>query len=232
MGTIERDSIMRTVLIAGQLRQIARQLTTSPSALEEYSLWAAAGRLIADASGRGLLQVPGLAEHFSGCDDDAQFANRFLAACGNLFASCDDGMRVTSVRPGLFDGVVEVNPMDPWSDRTISAQRSAILEALADEVETADEADDRAAKGVSLHDAAERIRPGDREGQQELITTWRGLRSPKLPASIGKCPNHKQRNLYKPAAIVRFLKAVEGPTADRDFTLSKHFRQVERAPRQ
>lgn len=221
---------MRNLLIAGQLRQIARQLAASPSGLEEYSLLAAAGRLVADAAARGFLQVPNLAEHFSGCKDDGEFCNGFLVACGNLFAVCDDDMRVVNVRSGLFDGVVQVNPLDPWSDRTIAAQRVAILNALANEVEQA-EAERATGKGVSLHNAAERMRPGDKAGQQELIAEWRSSRNPKLPAPIGKCPNHKQRNLYQPAAILRFLKVIEGTVVARDFALSKHFRQVERPPR-
>lgn len=86
-------------------------------------------------------------------------------------------------------------------------------------------------RGVSLQDAAERIRPDDPEGQKQLVRGWQKSRTPKLPAPIGKCPDHSQRNLYEPAAILRFLKQFEGPEADRDFALSAYFRKVSRRPR-
>ncbi|MHC4178535.1 MAG: hypothetical protein ACYSWU_13575 [Planctomycetota bacterium] len=86
-------------------------------------------------------------------------------------------------------------------------------------------------KGVSLQDAAAKIRDGDPDGQRELVRAWRGLRNPKLPKPIGKCPNHSQRNLYEPAALIACLKKVEGEKVDRDFRLNAHFRQVSREPR-
>jgi len=82
-----------------------------------------------------------------------------------------------------------------------------------------------------LQDAAERIRPDDPEGQRRLVRQWQKSRDPRLPVPIGKCPTHSQRNLYEPAAILRFLEKVEGAMVDRDFALSAYFRKVCRCPR-
>ncbi len=92
-----------------------------------------------------------------------------------------------------------------------------------------EEAKDRL-KGVSLRDAATMVRPNDPNGQDALYDAWRKSRNPKLPKPIGKAPEHKQRNLYEPAALLKFLKEFEGPSVDRDFGLSSHFRKVSRLP--
>ncbi len=86
-------------------------------------------------------------------------------------------------------------------------------------------------RGVSLLDAAERIRPDDEEGQSLLVRQWQKSRKPKLPPSMGKSPEHAQRNLYEPAAILRFLKIVEGAEIDADYGLFPYFRKVSRFPR-
>ena len=86
-------------------------------------------------------------------------------------------------------------------------------------------------KGVSAQDAAERIRPNDPEGQGNLVKSWRNSTDPKFPRPIGKAPEHKQMNLYKPAEILDFLKKVEGKAVDKERHLSAHFHKVERYPR-
>ncbi len=87
-------------------------------------------------------------------------------------------------------------------------------------------------KGVSPRDAAEKMRPGDKDGQRNLTKTWANSRDPKLPATIGKDPKHAQRNLYKPTSLIKFLKIIEGERVDQDFGLSGYFREVSRLPRQ
>ena len=88
-----------------------------------------------------------------------------------------------------------------------------------------------AKKGVSLQDAASCVRSGDPVGQTSIVDAWRKSRTPKLPSPIGKAPEHRQRNLYEPAALLEFLKQVEGAEADRDFRLNAYFRKVSRKPR-
>ena len=107
-----------------------------------------------------------------------------------------------------------VNTMDA---STNGQQRSAITEKLI--------------KGVSLQDAAERIRSGDPRGQAAMVKGWRNSRDPKLPVPIGKSPGHAQRNLYEPAALMAFLRKIEGKEVDSDFDLNAHFQQVSREPR-
>lgn len=132
--------------------------------------------------------------------------------------------------PGAAQLVARVGHLARRGDwQAASAIVEEVLAAL--DVVSAEPGEPESARGVSLHDAAERMRPGDREGQQELMAQWRASSNPKLPAPIGKCPGHKQRNLYQPAAILRFLKAVEGTVVVRDFAFSKHFSQVQRPPR-
>ena len=86
-------------------------------------------------------------------------------------------------------------------------------------------------KGVSLQDAASRIRNGDPGGQGTLVKAWRNSRNPKLPIPIGSCPSHSQRNLYEPAALLAFLKKTEGERVDKDFGLSAYFRRISRLPK-
>ncbi len=87
----------------------------------------------------------------------------------------------------------------------------------------------RRVKGVSLQDAAERIKDDE---YPDLPKHWRNLRSSKLPASIGEDPKHPQRKLYKPAALLSFLEEIYGEYADSDWGLTEHFRKVSRLPRQ
>lgn len=85
--------------------------------------------------------------------------------------------------------------------------------------------------GVSLRTAATRIRQGDRKGQEELMKRWRNSKAPRLPDAIGKNPRHSQQNLYEPAALLSFLKKVEGDNVDRDWDLTTYFRDVCKPPR-
>ena len=83
--------------------------------------------------------------------------------------------------------------------------------------------------GVSLQDAAALIRVGDPKGQRKLVQKWRN--SSSCPTAIGKDPEHSQRNLFEPGALLKFLKDVEGPGVDQDYGLSRQFRSLRRQVR-
>jgi hypothetical protein len=125
----------------------------------------------------------------------------------------------------LLDFLNELNSLVDEDDGTAKPATAA----GGDDVTPATQV--RRQKGVALRHAAEKIRPQDPEGQNALCEAWRKSRTPQLPASIGKSKTHRQRNLYEPAALLAFLKKIEGERVDQDFGLSGWFRQVSDFPR-
>jgi hypothetical protein len=87
------------------------------------------------------------------------------------------------------------------------------------------------AKGVSMLDAALILTEEDRELSKEKKNAWLKLRTPKLPASIGKCPNHRQVKLFAPSAISDFVEAVEGKPLCAQYKLRQRLIDKARTPR-
>jgi hypothetical protein len=87
-------------------------------------------------------------------------------------------------------------------------------------------------KGVSLLDAALILTEEDRPLAREKKSAWQKIRTPKLPASIGNCPNHKQVKLFAPSAIADFVEAVEGKTLCTQYKLRQRLNAKAREPRQ
>ena len=94
------------------------------------------------------------------------------------------------------------------------------------------EHDRSAVKGVSLLDAALILTEEDRPLAREKKTAWQKLRTPKLPASIGNCPNHSQVKLFAPSAIADFVEEVEGKSLCTQYKLRERLRAKAREPRQ
>lgn len=90
---------------------------------------------------------------------------------------------------------------------------------------------DSTAKGVSLLDAALILTQEDHELSRQTRNRWQKLRTPKLPRSIGKCPNHRQVKLFAPSAISDFVEAVEGKPLCTQCKLRQRLIGKARAPR-
>jgi hypothetical protein len=87
-------------------------------------------------------------------------------------------------------------------------------------------------KGVSLLDAGLILTEEDLQLAREKKTAWQKLRTPKLPASVGNCPNHRQVKLFAPFAIADFVEKVEGKTLCDKHKLRKRLAAKAREPRQ
>jgi hypothetical protein len=87
-------------------------------------------------------------------------------------------------------------------------------------------------RGVSMFDAAMILSEGDPQAARESVARWQRLRSPKPPPEIGKCPRHKQRKLYAPAALCDFIEKVEGERICQENRLRQRLREKARAARQ
>jgi len=87
-------------------------------------------------------------------------------------------------------------------------------------------------KGVSLLDAALILTEEDRPLAMEKKTAWQKLRTPKVPRSIGNCPNHKQVKLFAPSALNIFVEEVEGKSLCTQYRLRQRLVAKAREPRQ
>jgi hypothetical protein len=87
-------------------------------------------------------------------------------------------------------------------------------------------------KGVSLLDAALIITEEDAELSRQKKNQWLRLRTPQLPSSIGKCPNHRQVKLYAPSAIADFIEKVEDKKMCSQYKLRQRLIAKAREPRQ
>ena len=85
--------------------------------------------------------------------------------------------------------------------------------------------------GVSLLDAALTLNDGDEDLAREKKSSWQKLRDPKMPESIGNCPNHRQVKLFAPSAICDFIEKVEGKPLCQKYGIRKALLEKSRPPR-
>lgn len=67
---------------------------------------------------------------------------------------------------------------------------------------------DNAPKGVSMQALAMLLADDERELATRYVKEWRNVRTVTKPKPIGKDLRHKQRDLYEPAALLRFVKSL------------------------
>lgn len=89
-------------------------------------------------------------------------------------------------------------------------------------------------KGVTLRDAALLLNDGDGGLATVTIERWRNSRAPELPSSIGKCPDHSQRDIFPLQTLRAFLDIMEPGKITPDFVrnLSTKLRQPRNSPTQ
>lgn len=149
---------------------------------------------------------------------------------------------ITEVLSGLPTGPVDGKQPDVL-ERQLDAIREAaerirtilttclaganVQESTADDANTV-----LSGKGVSLLDAALILTEEDRPLAREKKSAWQKIRTPRLPASIGNCPNHKQVKLFAPSAMADFVEKVEGKPFCTQYKLRQRLNAKARAPRQ
>ncbi len=145
---------------------------------------------------------------------------------------------IKDLAQSLGDGLANGNPTgdnpqtDPVDETTSPVTASDNQGGVDVKQEERDGVEDATIQGVSLQDAAAIIRENDPEGQKKIVRSWQGSRTPKLPAPIGKAPEHSQRNLYEPTALLEFLKKIEGDGIENDFKVLRYFQRVKRNRKQ
>ncbi len=79
--------------------------------------------------------------------------------------------------------------------------------------------------------AALTLNDGDEDLAREKKSSWQKLRDPKMPESIGNCPNHRQVKLFAPSAICDFIEKVEGKPLCQKYGIRKALLEKSRPPR-
>jgi len=112
------------------------------------------------------------------------------------------------------------------------AKREQVLaRKVATDVGGVPGADDGTAHGVSLLDAALILTDEDKKLAPKKVQAWQRIRKPACPPSIGKSPEHKQKNLYEPSALCDYLEQVEDATVWKPRRLRERLKAKARRPR-
>lgn len=129
----------------------------------------------------------------------------------------------------------EADGSEALTERIVS-EYSKLRRALASvAVSDSLEADDQYGPvnaGVSMLDAALILCEDDRPLAREKRAAWQKLRDPIPPASVGRCPNHKQVKLFAPSALCDFIEKIEDPKDCREHKLRQRLVKKTRRPRQ